>query len=64
MSAKKVIIYVIIAAVIGVTLGGISRLLDIDFDAFIIPVIIFAALSGGAQVISKKKNDDTDEFGR
>jgi hypothetical protein len=67
MNTKKVIIYMIIAVAIGVVLGGISKLFDVDLDifAFIIPVVVFAALSGGAQVISKKKNDekkdDTDE---
>ena len=59
MSVKNVIIYAIIAAVVGVIMGGVSRLFDVDLSIFpfIVPVIIFAASIGGAQAISKKKND-------
>jgi hypothetical protein len=59
VSTKKAIIYAVIAAVIGVIMGGVSRLFDVDFGIFIfiMPTVIFSALSGGTQVISKKKND-------
>ena len=62
MSVKKVIIYAIIAAVVGVILGGVSKLFDVDLDIFpfIAPIVIFIGLSGGTQVISKKKGDKND----
>jgi ribose/xylose/arabinose/galactoside ABC-type transport system permease subunit len=59
MSAKTVIIYAVIAAVVGVVMGIISRLTgaDLDIFPFIVPIIIFVILSGGNQVISKKKKE-------
>jgi len=61
MSLKRAIIYVIIAIVAGVILGGISRIWDIDLDIFpfIIPVVIFIALSGSNAAISKRRKRKT-----
>jgi len=56
MSIKRAIVYGIIAVIVGVILGGISRIWDIDLDIFpfVVPVIIFIAISGTDTVISKK----------
>jgi len=45
MSIKRAIVYVIIAIITGVILGGISRIWDIDQNIFpfVVPVIIFIA---------------------
>jgi len=65
MSIKRAIVYVIIAIIAGVILGGISRIWDIDLDIipFVVPVVIFIAMSGADTAISKKhkKKDDSKE---
>jgi len=66
MSIKRIIVYVIIAIIGGVILGGISRIWDIDLDIFpfIAPAIIFVAISGADTAMSKKhkkKDDSKDE---
>jgi len=66
MSIKRAIIYGIIAIIVGVILGGISRIWDVDLDIFpfVVPVIIFIAISGTDTMISKKhkkKDDSKDE---
>jgi len=57
MSVKKVVIYAAIAAVIGVIMGGVSKLFQVDLDIFpiIVPVVIFTTLSGGTQIAAIKK---------
>jgi len=56
MSIKRAIVYGVIAVIVGVIMGGFSRIWDIDLDIFpfVVPVIIFIAISGTDTVISKK----------
>jgi len=58
MSIKRAVIYVIIAIIVGVILGGISRIWDIDLDIYvmIIPAVVFIAISGSDIAISNKHN--------
>jgi len=60
MNVKKLIIYIIIAVVTGIILGGVSKLFNVDLSIFpiIIPVVIFTALSGGTGIISRKTGKD------
>jgi len=58
MSIKRAVIYVIIAIIVGVILGGISRIWDIDLDIYVmvIPVVVLIAISGSDIAISNKRN--------
>jgi len=60
MSIKKVIVFVVIAALIGVIMGGIEKIFSVDLSIFpfVIPIIFFAISTGTSQAISKKKNDE------
>jgi hypothetical protein len=63
MTTKKAIIYIIIAVVFGVALGGISKLFDVDLAIYSIlaPIVVFGALYGGTEMVSKKKKDDSED---
>jgi len=63
MSIKRAIIYVVIAIIASVILGGISRIWDIDLDIvpFVVPVVIFIACSGSDMAITKKRKKKKDE---
>jgi len=60
MSIKKVIVFVVIAALIGVIMGGIEKIFSVDLSIFpfVIPIVFFAISAGTSQVISKKKDDE------
>jgi uncharacterized protein YneF (UPF0154 family) len=58
MSGKRAVIYIVIAIVLGIALGGISRLTGVDLDAYVViglPLLFIAVFSGGDYFISKKK---------
>ena len=63
MSTKRVIIFVIIAAFIGVIMGGIEKIFSIDLSIFpfVIPIIFFAVSAGVSQAASKKKDVEKNE---
>ena len=60
MGIKKVIVIVVIAALIGVIMGGIEKIFSVDLSIFpfVIPIIFFAISAGTSQAISKKKDDE------
>ncbi|MDR1061623.1 MAG: hypothetical protein LBL83_10560 [Clostridiales bacterium] len=61
MSKKAVVILVAVAIVIGVALGGISKLTGIDFNPLLIigGPVAFSAIGGaiGTAIIKARKND-------
>lgn len=56
MTKKQRLSFALFAAFIGIILGGISKLFDVDLCiyAIVIPIVIFGGLAGGAHAISKK----------
>ena len=59
MSLKKVIIFVVVACLVGIIFGGISKIFDIDFGMWLYAIIpgLFIIMTGIDQTTSKKKDD-------